>query len=78
VAALVEVDLGLDRDRTASMADEGGAAAAEVEAQPALTRLSQAGSDGSRSTGLLLIAGAGLAALAVILVRRALSGEETR
>jgi hypothetical protein len=28
----------LDREREASMADEGGAAAAEVEAQPALAR----------------------------------------
>jgi hypothetical protein len=28
----------LDREREASMADEGGSAAAEVEAQPALAR----------------------------------------
>jgi hypothetical protein len=28
----------LDRERKASMADEGGAAAAEVEAQPTLAR----------------------------------------
>jgi hypothetical protein len=34
----------LDRDRAASMADEGGAAGAEVEEQPALARPERAGS----------------------------------
>jgi hypothetical protein len=74
VAALVEAELGLDRDRIASMADEGGVAAAEVEAQPAVARPSRAGPGASGSAGLLLIAGAGLAALAILLARRVLSG----
>jgi hypothetical protein len=36
----------LDRERAASMADEGGAAGAEVEAQPGLTRPEGPGSGG--------------------------------
>jgi len=71
VAAVVDVERSLDRDRVASMADEGGAAAAEIEAQPRLSRLRRRrGWQGPGRVGMVAIGALAGAALVLALRSR--------
>jgi len=72
-------EAALDRDRVASMADEGGAAAAEVDAQAATARRTAVRARAPRGGGVALGAltlGAVLGAVVYALGRRRLARDE--